>query len=145
MSREKTGTNGSTRMQLASLPLEVLLLISEFLDLENLRAMTMTCSYMNTTLDPMLYKYAVVTGVYKGRLLEAAIKGRAAVVSKFLKAGVLMTEFKDETSLPDLYWTSRDASRASRCHPLLAAAVLGHVGVIRVLIEEGNVDIDFGI
>lgn len=84
----------STKCQLRRYrPLEIVLIISNFLGLEDLRSMALTCRYMNTALDSMLYKHAIATGVYVGKFVYAAIWGRTSAISKFLKAGVLMTAF----------------------------------------------------
>jgi ankyrin repeat protein len=150
MSRNKEGARWGKRMLLACLPWEMLLLISELLDLEDLRAMIMTCSYINTVLDSMLYKRAIATGVYKQKFLYAAVWGRATAISKFFKEGVLMTQFDSYTYT----WWSCDCHNLIHAkrnmptwdpeiHPLLAATLFGHVDVIRTLLAEGNANVDF--
>ncbi|QKX58103.1 uncharacterized protein TRUGW13939_05224 [Talaromyces rugulosus] len=110
----------------------------------------MTCSYMNTVLDSVLYKRAIATGVYKQKFLYAAIWGKATAISKFLKEGVLMTQFNNNTYT----WSSCDYHNLSHAkrntptwdpeiHPLLAAVLFGHVEVVRTLLAEGNANVDF--
>ncbi|CRG88070.1 hypothetical protein PISL3812_05097 [Talaromyces islandicus] len=110
----------------------------------------MTSNYMNTILDSMLYKRAIATGVYKQKFLYAVVWGRATAISKFLKEGVLMTQFDSHTYR---WWSCdyHDLNNAKRnilildprIHPLLAAALFGHVDVVRTLLTEGNANVDF--
>lgn len=149
MSRNR-GARGGKGMLLPCLPWEILLLISEFLELGDLRAICMTCSYMHTVLDSMLYKRAIATGVYKKKFLYAVIWGKATAISKFLKEGVLMTQF-DSHTVDWWYCDYRNLNKAKRdtprrnpeIHPLLAAAFFGRVDVVRTLLAEGNANIDF--
>lgn len=148
MSRKKASANGSTRISLTSLPLEILLLISEFLDLKALRDVTLTCSYMNIALDRMLYKQAMVTGVYLEKFVYAVIWGRTAAISKFLKAGVLITEFDNRrpfSTWPRSCDMEKDYVRCNPTydwHPLGLVLLFGHIEILRVLITEGNINID---
>jgi hypothetical protein len=80
MSRKNDAPWGKATL-LLSLPLEILLLICEFLGLEDIRVLMMTCSYMNTAFDSILYKRAIITGVHKPMFLYAAIWGRAPAIS----------------------------------------------------------------
>lgn len=153
MSRNKS-IRDSKKGLLTSLPWELLLLIMEFVDLGDLRAMTMTCSSMSTALDSMLYKCAIFTDVHVQKFAHAAIWGRTTVISKFLKAGVSMIEFEGYTlpcreqwifHLKDYRWMddTMNTKILKGLHPLLAASIFGHVDVVRTLIIEGNMDVDF--
>jgi ankyrin repeat protein len=135
---------------LLSLPPEILLLIGEFLSLEDLRVMIMTCSYMNTTFNSILYKRAIITGVHKPMFLYAAIWGRATAISHFLKEGVSMSEFDSHTHTWEIerYHYLIDTKKRtlkldSEVHPLFAAAYFGQAGVVRTMLTEGNANVDF--
>lgn len=151
----KKSTRVGKGISLMLLPLEILLLINEFLELEDIRAMSITCSYMSSALDSMLYKRAIDTGVYKQKFLYATCWGRAAAISKFLKGGVSMTEFSSHI-YSGFSWYYSDISCAKRAaltlcrnpgrpefHPLLAAANFGYVDVTRTLLIEGNANVNF--
>jgi Ankyrin repeats (3 copies)/F-box-like len=144
----------------AVLPLELLLLIMRDLeDLKDVVAMARTCRSMHTVLEPMLYERVITTGAYKRKLLYAAIYGQANAVSKLLKMGAEMDGFKCHTAdYIEVCWeiyaahnnrTFPVTSLMKRrmlgfdFHPLLAAAVFGHVDVVRTLLIEGMVDINF--
>ncbi|QKX59347.1 uncharacterized protein TRUGW13939_06481 [Talaromyces rugulosus] len=137
-------------MSFESLPSEILVLVCENLDAAGLNVLARTCSLMFSLLDPLLYQQAVKSDAYKVEFLHAVIHRQADAVSKFLKAGVSMSAFEDNTE-DAIFIRSH-----SRCisvekrralkrapHPLLAAAHFGNIDVIRVLLNEGNVDIDF--
>lgn len=139
-------------MSFESLPSEILLLICNNLDTADLNALTRTCSLMSNMLDSLLYQQAVKSDEYKTKFkfLYAVIYRQANAVSKFFKAGVLMSAFEDYTD--DVHLVRRH----SRCsvvekrdaltrnfHPLLAAAYFGNIDVTRVLLNEGNANVDF--
>lgn len=74
----------------------------------------------------------------------------ANAVSRFFKAGVLMSAFEDCTEVtlrirrPSCCVSNEKRRALIRCyHPLLVAALFGNVDVIRVLLNEGNANIDF--
>jgi hypothetical protein len=149
MSRKNDAPWGKATL-LLSLPLEILLLICEFLGLEDIRVLMMTCSYMNTAFDSILYKRAIITGVHKPMFLYAAIWGRAPAISKFLKEGVSMSEFDSHTyAWPiDDYHGLIDTKRRTpeldpEVHPLFAAAYFGLADVMRIMLTEGNANVDF--
>ncbi|QKX59592.1 uncharacterized protein TRUGW13939_06729 [Talaromyces rugulosus] len=149
MSRKNDALWGKATL-LPSLPLEIWLLICEFLGLEDLCAMIMTCSYMKTALNSILYKRAIITGVHKPMFLYAAIWGRATAISKFLKEGVSMSEFDSHKygwlleDYHDLIDTKRRTPRLDPdVHPLFAAAYFGQADVVRTMLTEGNANVDF--
>lgn len=140
------------KMSLKSLPLELLLLICGDLDTADLNALTRTCGHVFSLLNHLLYQRAVKSDEYKSefRFSYAVIYRQANAVSKFLKAGISMSAFEDYTEDINLirdtsYCLSAEKRYAvtSELHPLLAAAYFGNIDVTRVLLDEGNVNIDF--
>jgi ankyrin repeat protein len=108
---------------------------------------------MSRLLDSLLYQQAVTNGEYqyKSKFLYTVVYGQTKAVSKFLKAGVLMSAFDnyDEWAARIRYLSSciseekRLVSKEKSFHPLLAAAVFGNIDVIKVLLDEGSANIDF--
>lgn len=138
-------------MFLGSLPHELLLLVCDHLNIADLNALARTCSSLASLFDPLLYQQAIKSGEYKYKFIFATVYGQISAVSKFLKAGVSMSAF-DRCSFYFPYVvrnTKRDLSDARydavghKLHPFLAASFFGHIDLIRILISEGNMDVNF--
>ena len=138
-------------MLFGSLPLEVLLLICDNLNVADLNALARTCSSMVGLLDPLLYQQAIKSGNYKSQFIFAVIHGQSSVVSKFFKAGASMSAF-DKCRYYFMSPNDKDCLDLARVleyrgiynfHPLLAASFYGYIDIVRILISEGNVNVNF--
>ncbi|KAF3398964.1 hypothetical protein DPV78_006463 [Talaromyces pinophilus] len=138
-------------MLFGSLPLEVILLVCDNLNIADLNALVRTCTSLARLLDSLLYQQAIKSSDYISQFIFAVIRGQSSAVSKFLKAGVSMSTFKECSFYPpypvrnircDLDEVRYDAV-AHKFHPFLAAAFFGYNDVLRILMSEGNVDVNF--
>jgi ankyrin repeat protein len=140
-------------MILEKFPIEILLLISDVLDVTDINVLAQTCKSMLGILEPLLYQRArkIPNDAYKSRFLYATIHGQASAISKFLKAGVSISVFKRYTddfirartnSITGMSAVKRQTSKI-KFHPLLAAALFGHIEVVTMLLNEDDVDVDF--
>ncbi|KAF3395527.1 hypothetical protein DPV78_008596 [Talaromyces pinophilus] len=139
------------KMLFGSLPVEVLLLICDNLNIADLNALARTCSSLVGLLDPLLYQQAIKSGNYKSQFIFAVIHGQSSVVSKFFKAGASMSAFDKCRFFPmypnDEHWLDLaevwEYRGIRNFHPLLAASFYGYIDMVRILISEGNVNVNF--
>lgn len=142
-------------MSLLALPNELLCIIGDFLEIQDLYALIRTCITLHTVLGFRLYRRALQSKECKNCFLSAVVGDMHVAVSNFLKAGLQMDWFKDHnhsgihprSRIENGKWVfigyAPHVDESCKFHPLLAAASLGLVNVIKVLLHEGRVDIEF--
>ncbi|CRL25769.1 Ankyrin repeat-containing domain [Penicillium camemberti] len=104
-------------MGFLDLPLEIIYLITGFLELDNdISALSRTTRQLHAVLDPCLYKNNIKR--YNScALLWAAEHGRVSVAQKMLDAGAPLVQ--------------------ERLQPMFLAAFRGHDAVVRLFLERG--------
>jgi hypothetical protein len=142
---------------LLTLPCELFLLLTDRLRLGDLYVLAVTCTAIAAAVEPLLYERAVKDDIADKRFYHAAINGNEAAVLKFFKAGVSLAAFKEYKESLWLLAHGRETGGNCRSltkrlilnstvHPLLAAAALGHVNVVKTLSlqeKEEGMNVDF--
>jgi Ankyrin repeats (3 copies) len=143
-------------MRFTSLPVELMLVTFDLTDLADLNVLSRTSKSMFDVVGRLLYRRGAQDSARtcRTRILYAAIHGQTNAISKLWSAGISMNGFENYTdsfirTRENVYHNSLNSNIAKRTaleidfHPLLAAALFGHVSVLSLLLSEGNVDIDF--